>query len=100
MKIINEPEDQIIIMIETLIKKHSFDVNQKMNLSKDRILHFAVYHLKPKIVSFLVDEQGAKADIKNDFGLTPLNLIERRIESEENEELREKLIEIERCLKN
>ena len=99
MKIINEPEDKIVTIIETLIKKYNFDVNQKMNLSKDRILHFAVYHMKPKIVSFLVDEQGAEIDLKNEFGFTPLNLIERRIETEENEEIREKLIQIERCLR-
>ena len=99
LKISEEPEDKIINMIETQIKKNNFNVNQKMNLSRDRILHFAAYHVKPKIVSFLVEENGATTDIKNDFGFTPLDLIEKRIETEQDEEIRDKLIQIERCLR-
>jgi len=46
-----------------------------------------------------VEEHGAKTDYKNDFGFTPLDLIEKRIETEEDEEIREKLVQIERCLR-
>ena len=98
IKLQHEPEEAIINMIETLIKRNNFDVNQKMNLSRDRLLHFAAYHVKPKVVSFLVEEHGAVRDMKNDFGVTPLDLIEKRIQTEQDEETREKLIQIERCL--
>ena len=96
----HEPEGKIIEMLELLIKSKKFSVNQKVNLSRDRILHFAVYHVKPEIVSFLVEEQGADRSPVNDFGLKPMDLIERRIHTEQDEEIRQKLIQIERCLKS
>ena len=68
-----EKEEKIIQWLNKLLEKDKSIINEPINLTKDTILHFAAYHRKFKIVDFLI-ENGADKDIKNTFGISPLDL--------------------------
>ena len=53
-------------------------INDPVNLNKDTLLHFAVYHKKTMVVNFLI-EQGADKNQKNNFGITPMDLVNRNV---------------------
>ena len=62
-------------VVKYLLTNKNVDINQ-LNIYKNTALHIAAYKERLPVVKYLV-EKGAKTDIKNTSGLTPLGIVLR-----------------------
>lgn len=69
-----ETEEQIIAQLKELFAKDTEILNRAVNLSKDTLLHYAAYHKKQKIISFLLSI-GADKTCENSFKLKPKDVV-------------------------
>lgn len=84
-----ESEEKIIAHLQNLIAKDSSIIDKPINLTKDTLLHFAAYHKKEKIITFLLNK-GASKNVKNAWDLKPVDVVDKNWR-ETDEEIVEKL---------
>lgn len=81
-----EKEEKVIERLENFFanKDNKDLVDQPININKDTMLHFAYYHKKSLLIDFLQNKMKANQNLKNNFGLTPKDLLNRNV-TERNE---------------
>lgn len=80
-----EPEESVVAKAASMLRKEPELLAKTVNLSRDTLLHFAVYHRKARLVRLLV-ERGADRQARNAFGLRPADLLPQCAEEERGED--------------
>jgi ankyrin repeat protein len=67
-------EDEDLNIIDNIIKKSTIDVNAKIDKYNNTLLHYCIISNKLNIAIFLIKEYKADITMKNNLGMTPIDI--------------------------